>query len=804
MIRRKRPALVGLLLAALVMVPAVSSAPATAVVYASDWDPGYIISDEQFYDSGSMTEAQIQAFLDLKVPTCETWKTLGPHDPIVCLKDYRMTTLSFAADAFCPGGYVGATNERASSIIYKVARSCGINPKVLLVTLEKETSLVTHKYPSTWRYDRAMGYGCSDTAPCIETYGGLQKQLFLAAKQFQRYKATPANYNYRAGQDNNIYFYPPNSKPYCGYSKVFIRNVATASLYNYTPYQPNSAALSNMYGTGDDCSSYGNRNFFRLFTDWFGSTYASNPMMSTDETEYLAGIDPLGRMWAYPVAAGGYWGTRTSLGPGWTGIEQLVGIGDFDGNGHRDLIGIDAARKVWLYMGDGRLEYPVRKAVNVDWSSMRHIAYGGDSNGDGIPDTYTIDPSGKLQLWHGDGEGGFAPPVDLPGDFSTITLLAGVGDVNGDDRGDLLMRRPDGALLLYGGDGSNGLLPPVLVSTGWNTVIDIYALDLDRDEDTDLIVRTSVGQLILWAGDGSGSFSYVGIVDSGWSTMGPVTGAGPLQLDADSPPAPPTPAVPVAPGATGVGDFDGDGHNDIIGVSKSGALQLYRGTGQGGVHSAVTILNASWGTNVMTVPAGDFNSDGFQDIARLTTAGDFEVAYGGMNSVLSAPVKVATGWSSYNLLISGLDWDGDGAVDVIARDGAGDLWLHRSNGVGGWAPNQPTLIGRGWGSMTAIFPAGDFDGKGGVDILARASDGSLILYPGDGEGRFKGSRKIDAGWSSFVSLYSPGQFDTLSGPDILARTPDGRLFLYSGTGSGLVRQQYRLIDSGWNTMHSIG
>lgn len=807
MIRRKRPALVGLLLAALVMVPSVSSAPATAVVYASDWDPGYIISDEQFYDSGSMTEAQIQAFLDLKVPTCETWKTLGPHDPIVCLKDYRMTTLSFAADAFCPGGYVGATNERASSIIYKVARSCGINPKVLLVTLEKETSLVTHKYPSTWRYDRAMGYGCSDTAPCIETYGGLQKQLFLAAKQFQRYKAAPSNYNYRAGQDNNIYFYPPNSKPYCGYSRVFIRNVATASLYNYTPYQPNSAALSNMYSTGDDCSSYGNRNFFRLYTDWFGSTYATNPMMSTDQTEYLAGIDSLGRMWAYPVAAGGYWSSRVSLGHGWNGIEKLIGIGDFDGNGKRDLIGIDSAKKVWFYPGDGRLVYPTRVALNVDWSSMSHIAYGGDANGDGIPDVYTITSTGTLQLWLGDGVGRFSAPIDLGTGYGTTTLLAGVGDVTGDKCGDLLARRTDGTLTLIAASCDQTVGAATVLSAGWSTVVDVYGLDLDKDGVTDLLARTTAGQLHLWRGDGAGTFTYVGIVDSGWLTMGPVTGAGPTSLEVTSPPVPEVPvepAVPTSPGATGLGDLDGDGNRDIFGVTKTGTLQVYRGTGTGGVHNDITVVSTTWGVSGITVPVGDFNSDGYQDVGRLLPNGDFEVAYGGAGSTLATPTRVATGWTDYNLVIGGFDWDGDGAVDVIARDGAGALWLHRSDGVGGWAPGQRKQIGSGWGPMTAIFPAGDFDGLGGVDLLARAQDGGLWLYPGDGAGRFKTPRLIDRGWASFVSLFSPGEFDTLAGPDLLARTSDGRLYLYSGTGTGAVRQQFRLIDSGWQSMHSIG
>jgi hypothetical protein len=51
---------------------------------------------------------------------------------------------------------------------------------------------------------------------------------------------------------------------------VFIENQATANLYIYTPYTPNSAALAAGYGSAP-CGAYGNRNFFLYFSDWFGS-----------------------------------------------------------------------------------------------------------------------------------------------------------------------------------------------------------------------------------------------------------------------------------------------------------------------------------------------------------------------------------------------------------------------------------------------------------------------------------------------------------------------------------------------------
>lgn len=272
----------------------------------SQFDPGFIISDEQFYDANSMTAAQIQAFLESKVSRCEVEKSYGPHDPIVCLKDYRMNTVTIPADAYCTGTYAGASNELASTIIYKVAQACGINPKVLLVTLQKEQGLVTHTWPSSYRYDKAMGFACPDTAPCDTQYFGFQNQVWRAARQFQRYKAHPSNYNYRAGMINTIYYYPPNQRPQCGASSVYIKNVATASLYNYTPYQPNQAALSNLYGTGNECSSYGNRNFWRDYSDWFG-----NPARPICATNPRTGID---EYWTSTGGASGPFGALAAQG----------------------------------------------------------------------------------------------------------------------------------------------------------------------------------------------------------------------------------------------------------------------------------------------------------------------------------------------------------------------------------------------------------------------------------------------------------------------------------------------------------
>ncbi len=268
----------GCAIALLVALPAtVAPTSPAAAADAADWNPGNIIDDAVFYDGNAMTAGEIQTFLNGKVRTCQSGST--------CLKDYRQNTDDRPADKYC-NGYSGAPNESAATIIDKVARSCGISQKSLLVLLQKEQGLITSTAPSANNYRAATGQGCPDTAPCDPSTQGFFYQVYYGARQFEVYRLNPTWWGYQAGRWNNI-LYNPNGG--CGTQRVYIENQATAGLYIYTPYVPNQAALNNLYGTGDGCSAYGNRNFWRLFVDWFGSTSRVNPMGNVEVVEARPG-----------------------------------------------------------------------------------------------------------------------------------------------------------------------------------------------------------------------------------------------------------------------------------------------------------------------------------------------------------------------------------------------------------------------------------------------------------------------------------------------------------------------------------
>lgn len=255
--------------------------PGTNVSAAStaNFQAGNIIDDALFFDKNSMNVAQIQEFLNSQVPTCYNWHSQDGYSqapPYTCLKQYQEnpTTLANNYGKFNSDGSPAAISggQTAAQIIYNTAQKYGISPKVLLVLLEKEQILVRDSWPLYTQFQKATGYACPDIAPCDTKYYGFYNQVESAAWQFTRYAANPSYYGYRPYVTRYISYNPTAS---CGGSDVYIHNQATANLYNYTPYQPNSGALSAGYGTAY-CGAYGNRNFYLFYSDWFGSTHANN------------------------------------------------------------------------------------------------------------------------------------------------------------------------------------------------------------------------------------------------------------------------------------------------------------------------------------------------------------------------------------------------------------------------------------------------------------------------------------------------------------------------------------------------
>lgn len=294
----------------------------------SKFNPGNIISDALFYDGNAMTSAEIQRFLDQKIGRCENGKCLNIQNVSISSRERRVSQVT--GDLVCEA--IQGGTMRASELIYRVQVACGISAKVILATLQKEQTLVTSRAPSDWNIQQAMGQACPDTAPCDPAFSGLGPQIVGGVNQLKIYKAG------RFAKQPGVHYIQYNPDVRCGGTNVNIVNYATAALYNYTPYQPNASAIRAGYGEGDTCGSYGNRNFFHFYTDWFGSTQeptglvhvAGNVHLIAGSNAYPVGPDLIGEYRAAfgePVSVGASYLSRFTRGNKVTPFIRNVATG---------------------------------------------------------------------------------------------------------------------------------------------------------------------------------------------------------------------------------------------------------------------------------------------------------------------------------------------------------------------------------------------------------------------------------------------------------------------------------------------
>lgn len=270
-ITRKKASGIALLVAS-VMTGAFGFSLISPAQAATDYDAGFLLADANMYTAPKMSAEEIQKFLNDKGSNCRTG---GGR---TCLKDFKMKTMNYAADNYCPNGYVSNGVETAAQIIYKAAKACNIAPEVILVTLQKEQSLVTSPGGS-WAYKATMGFNCPDNSPCANADFGFQHQIYRGARQFQVYRLNPGYFNFRGGKTSWVGYNPSAS---CGGTNVYMQTQATASLYNYTPYQPNEIVRKHGYVASNKCGTYGNYNFVNYYRQWFGDPKvvraAANPV----------------------------------------------------------------------------------------------------------------------------------------------------------------------------------------------------------------------------------------------------------------------------------------------------------------------------------------------------------------------------------------------------------------------------------------------------------------------------------------------------------------------------------------------
>ena len=290
-------------------------------------------------------------------------------------------------------------------------------------------------------------------------------------------------------------------------------------------------------------------------------------------------------------------------------------------------------------------------------------------------------------------------------------------DFNGDGRSDILWRDNTGTMTTSlgqanGGFASNAANFWASVPTSWQV---IGTGDFNGDGRDDILWRDNTGATTNWLGQSSGAFSgndtnFYTNVPTGWQVQG-------------------------------IGDFNGDGRDDILWRNPStGQTTDWLGQGNGSFAgndaNALSTIAASW----QVTGTGDFNGDGRSDILWRDNMGTLTTSLGQANGGLAS--NAANFWTTiptnWQVVGSG-DFNGDGRDDILWRDntGATTNWLGQVNGgFSGNDGNFYATVATSW----QVEGIGDFNGDGRDDILWRnPSTGQTTDWLGQANGAFTGN-----------------------------------------------------------------
>lgn len=198
------------------------------------FNPNFIIDDWELTDYASMSAEAIRRFLSAKNGILSSYRVID----------------------------IDGVERDAAEIIWRAANSHQINPKFLIVLLQREQSLIENPNPSPRDLEWATGYAvcdsCSTDDPGIQKFKGFATQVDRAAWRQRYYLEHPAEFGVKRGEAALI-----------DGTVVTPLTQATANLYIYTPHLN------------------GNRNFWIKWNEYFARNYPDGTLLQERDTENI-------------------------------------------------------------------------------------------------------------------------------------------------------------------------------------------------------------------------------------------------------------------------------------------------------------------------------------------------------------------------------------------------------------------------------------------------------------------------------------------------------------------------------------
>ncbi|MEM1452170.1 MAG: VCBS repeat-containing protein, partial [Planctomycetota bacterium] len=341
------------------------------------------------------------------------------------------------------------------------------------------------------------------------------------------------------------------------------------------------------------------------------------------------------------------------------------------------------------------------------------------------------------------------------------------------------MRLPALPLLLLAAPASAQFTSFEEVGSSLVSARDVLVVDFDADGIPDVLSPdVTTRQIILYLGLGGGDF------DSGRRLGGgPVT-----TMDA-------------GPTVLSVGDLDGDGDPDVVGLSEDGESVLLENLGNGttGPPMQLDFVPSARTSNSLSIELEDIDGDGLLDVVQ-STGGPTDLNPGGTFVQLNqgglsfAPRVPLTSTTQPGGTVRFGDLDGDGDVDALVSHLVGrDFYWVRNDGALPWT--QVTMLS----TFGTYFDAelGDVDGDGDLDALAVGQTNARVyLLENDGSGGFSSPMVAVPGNTIIGDLVladveGDGDLDL-----VWVRNPGARRLQWAENLGGGVFSDSRNIDAG--------
>ncbi len=467
------------------------------------------------------------------------------------------------------------------------------------------------------------------------------------------------------------------------------------------------------------------------------------------------------------VPTGGQTGFRPAVStPGpWSALDQIVAVGDLNGDGKGDVLGRARSNKLTrVYYGNGAGGVSTRGLNATPKFQYANMVLGaGDWNRDGRNDVFMRDTkTGWLMLAPGLGNGRFGRSVLISKSWKNFTSTAVAGDLTGDGRLDLVSIHRNGYVYAAAGTRTGGLSrfsKRQHVGTRYNALVG-GAHDMNGDGYGDVVVRSaSTGQSLILPG-ARGTFGKV---------LGPFDDAKGM-------------------GHLSAGQMVGGAQPDLVGTNSAGtALLVVANNGLVNLRPALpSTLTRADATQVLNV--GDWNRDGRGDVITRQTGGDSLVLQPGLgNGGFGTPTVMSRGWKSFTNLAAVGDVTGDKLPDLVGKGATGKMTIFPGDGSRGFkAPVVAPNYLKSYNQIGAGYWKPQVAGSAYI-----SSDGSLVPFMGTGVG--------DPG--TYDWLIGPGDVDGDGHNDLVARDAAGTLWLLPGSDTGTGTR--RLIAAGFGG-YSLG